>query len=308
MGMDYLPVYEGEESPSDDSVVKISTEKIQKLGVRTEVVTLRELTRTVRAVATVQADERRLYTVAPKFEGWIQRLYVNTTGQAVKKGDALMDVYSPELITAQHEYLIARKGMQSVEGSGPEVRAGMQRLAESALQRLRNWDISDTDLQLCSKKARLKRYVTLRSPANGVVLEKPAIQGKRFMPGEDAVPDRGSVQSVDAGGRVRTGSGHRAAGPERHHQDGCLSGEGVQWRGDVHLSHGDARNPYRQSAHRTAQQAGIAQDRHVRQSGVRLDSQLKTRCSPCPIRRCSIPAYGVWCWLIWAGAGSSRAR
>ncbi|SHL38408.1 membrane fusion protein, Cu(I)/Ag(I) efflux system [Nitrosospira sp. Nsp11] len=184
MGMDYLPVYEGEESPSDNSVVKISTEKIQKLGVRTEIVALRELTRTVRAVATVQADERRLYTMAPKFEGWIQRLYVNTTGQAVKKGEALMDVYSPELITAQHEYLIARKGMQSVEGSGPEVRAGMLRLSENALQRLRNWDISDSDLQTLQEEGRIKRFITLRSPASGAVIEKSAIQGNRFTPGE----------------------------------------------------------------------------------------------------------------------------
>ncbi|SDA15294.1 membrane fusion protein, Cu(I)/Ag(I) efflux system [Nitrosospira sp. Nsp18] len=184
MGMDYLPVYEGEESPSGNSAVKISTEKIQKLGVRTEIVALRELTRTVRAVATVQADERRLYTVAPKFEGWIQRLYVNTTGQAVKKGEALMDVYSPELITAQHEYLIARKGMQSVEGSGPEVRAGMRRLSENALQRLRNWDISDSDLQTLQEEGRIKRFITLRSPASGTVIEKSAIQGNRFTPGE----------------------------------------------------------------------------------------------------------------------------
>ncbi len=184
MGMDYLPVYEGEEPPSDNSVVKISTEKIQKLGVRTEAVALRELTRILRAVATVQADERRLYTVAPKFEGWIQKLYVNTTGQAVRKGDALMDVYSPELITAQHEYLIARKGMQSVEGSSSEVRAGMQRLAENALQRLRNWDISETDLQTLQQEGQIRRYVTLRSAATGVVVEKHAIQGQRFMPGE----------------------------------------------------------------------------------------------------------------------------
>lgn len=184
MGMDYLPVYEDEESPSGSSVVKISTEKIQKLGVRTEIVALRELTRTVRAVATIQADERRLYTVAPKFEGWIQRLYVNTTGHVVKKGEALMDVYSPELITAQHEYLIARKGMRSVEGSGPEVRAGMQRLSENALQRLRNWDISDFDLKALQEEGRIKRYVTLRSPASGAVIEKPVIQGKRFMAGE----------------------------------------------------------------------------------------------------------------------------
>ncbi len=184
MGMDYLPVYEGEEPPSGNSVVKISTEKIQKLGVRTEVAALRELTRTVRAVATVQADERRLHTIAPKFEGWIQRLYVNTTGQAVRKGEALMDVYSPELITAQHEYLIARKGMQSVEGSGPEVRAGMQRLSENALQRLRNWDISETELQALQREGAIRQYLSLRSAVSGMVVEKHAIQGQRFMPGE----------------------------------------------------------------------------------------------------------------------------
>ena len=184
MGMDYLPVYEGEEPPSDSSVVKISTEKVQKLGVRTETAALRELTRTVRAVATVQADERRLYTVAAKFEGWIQRLHVNTTGQAVRKGEALMDVYSPELITAQHEYVIARKGLKSVEDATPEAREAMQRLAESALQRLRNWDISEADLHALRQESRVGQYVTLRSAASGVVIEKLAIQGERFMPGE----------------------------------------------------------------------------------------------------------------------------
>ncbi|HEY6043787.1 MAG TPA: efflux RND transporter periplasmic adaptor subunit [Nitrosospira sp.] len=184
MGMDYLPVYEGEEPPSDNAVVKISTEKIQKLGVRTEVVALRELIRTVRAVATVQADERRLHTVTTKFDGWIQRLYVNTTGQMVRKGDALMDVYSPDLITAQHEYLIARKGMQLVEGSGPEVQAGMERLSEDAMQRLHNWDISEADLQILHQEGKIKRYLTLRSAVNGVVLEKRAIEGQRFMAGE----------------------------------------------------------------------------------------------------------------------------
>jgi Cu(I)/Ag(I) efflux system membrane fusion protein len=184
MGMDYLPVYEGEESAFDSSVVKISTEKIQKLGVRTEVAALREITHSVRAVATVQADERRLYIIAPKFEGWIHRLHVNTTGQVVKEGQALMDVYSPELITAQHEYLIAKKGMKSVEGGSFEVRAGMHRLAESALQRLRNWDIPESDLQTLQHEGRVRQYVPFRSGANGVVLEKPPIAGQRFMPGE----------------------------------------------------------------------------------------------------------------------------
>ena len=184
MGMDYTPVYEGEEPASDGSVVKISVEKVQKLGVRTEAAALRELIRTVRAVSTVQADERRLHTVAPRFEGWIERLYVNTTGQAVTKGDALMDVYSPELITAQQEYLIAWQGVQAVAGGSPDVRAGMQRLVDSALQRLRNWDISEAELLQLQKEGKARQYVTLRSAVSGVVLEKPSIQGKRFMPGE----------------------------------------------------------------------------------------------------------------------------
>ncbi|MBS0299803.1 MAG: efflux RND transporter periplasmic adaptor subunit [Proteobacteria bacterium] len=184
MGMDYLPVYEGEESPSDQTVVKISTEKIQKLGVRTEAAALRELMRTVRAVATVQPDERWLYTLTPKFEGWIQRLYVNTTGQVVKKGEALMDVYSPELITAQHEYLIAMKGKHGVSSGGLEAGASMERLVESALQKLRNWDISEIELQRLHREGEIRQYITLRSKANGLVLEKPSIEGKRFMPGE----------------------------------------------------------------------------------------------------------------------------
>lgn len=184
MGMDYIPVYEGEEPAAGAPLVKISVDKVQKLGVRTEAAAPRELTRTVRAVATIQADERRLHTVAPKFEGWIQKLYVNTTGQLVRRGEALMDVYSPDLITAQQEYLIAWKGTQTVKGGSPEVQASMQQLVDSALQRLRNWDISETELRRLQQESKARQYLTLRSPVNGVVLEKPSIQGKRFMAGE----------------------------------------------------------------------------------------------------------------------------
>src|SRR5512143_1088720 len=101
MGMDYIPVYADEEPASATPLVKLSVDKVQKLGVKTEAVALRDLARSIRAVATVQANERALHTISPKFDGWIQRLYVNTTGQVVKKGEALMDVYSPDLIAAQ---------------------------------------------------------------------------------------------------------------------------------------------------------------------------------------------------------------
>ena len=182
--MDYVPVYEGEEPATGVPLVKISADKVQKLGVRTEPAALRDLIRTVRAVGIVQANERGLYTVAPRFEGWIQKLYVNTTGQAVRKGQPLMDIYSPDLITAQQEYLIAVKGMQSVKEGSPEVQASMHQLMESALQRLRNWDISEAELKQLQKDGKTRQYLTLRSQANGVVLEKPSIEGKRFMAGE----------------------------------------------------------------------------------------------------------------------------
>ena len=184
MGMDYVPVYSGEEPTSGAPLVKISVDKVQKLGVRTEAAAAREFTRTVRATGIFQANERGLYTVAPRFEGWIQKLYVNTTGQAVSKGQPLMDIYSPDLITAQQEYFIAVRGMQSVKEGSPEVQASMHQLMQSALQRLRNWDISEAELTQLQKEGKTRQYVTLRSHANGVVLEKPSVEGKRFMAGE----------------------------------------------------------------------------------------------------------------------------
>ena len=184
MGMDYIPVYEGGEPKATGNVVKINPDKVQKLGVRTETVELRELTRTVQAVATIQASERQLHTVSPRFEGWIQKLYVNTTGQLVRRGEPLLEVYSPDLVTAQQEYLIAWKGVQSVKGASPEVEAGMRTLVDSALQRLRNWDISEAELQRLQQEGKARQSLTLRAQAGGVVLERRAVAGMRFMPGE----------------------------------------------------------------------------------------------------------------------------
>ncbi len=182
MGMDYVPVYEGEEPQGPE--VKISLDKVQKLGVKTEAVAYRNLARSVRALGTVQVDERSQRTVAPRFEGWIQRLLVNTTGEAVRRGQPLMEVYSPDLVAAQQEYVIAWKGVQTLKDASPEIQASMRTLLDSSLQRLRNWDIAEEELQRLQQEAKPRSTLTLRSPANGVVLEKPSVQGMRFMPGE----------------------------------------------------------------------------------------------------------------------------
>jgi len=189
MGMDYIAVYEGEDDgeggPDTAGLVKISTEKIQKLGVRTEAAQRRSLDKVVRAAGRVEPDERRTYAISPKFEGYVERLHVNVTGQAVGKGQALFEVYSPELVSAQREYAIASQGVETLKGAGSEAQSGMQQLAESSLARLKNWDISEAQVKALAKSGETKRTLTFRSPVAGVVTEKKALQGMRFMPGEE---------------------------------------------------------------------------------------------------------------------------
>ncbi len=185
MGMDYLPVYEGEDEAAEAAgTVKLSAQKIQKLGVRTALAEERSLTRTLRAVGTLEVDERGLYTVAPKFEGWIERLHVNTTGQAVRRGEALMEVYAPELVSAQREYLIAHGGGKALAQATEEARSGFKELSEAALTRLRYWDVSEAQIRRLAETGEVRRTLTLVSPASGVVLELPPMAGRRFMAGE----------------------------------------------------------------------------------------------------------------------------
>jgi len=182
MGMDYLPVYEKELANAGQ--IQISPEKIQKLGVSTEAIAKRILTRSIRALGSIQIDERRIHAVTPKFEGWISRLYVNATGQAVKRGQPLLEVYSPELITAQQEYLIARQGQQALQQGSAQARGTAEHLTDNALQRLHYLDIAPAQLQRLQIQEKPVDTLPLLAPVNGVVLEKPAQEGMRFMPGE----------------------------------------------------------------------------------------------------------------------------
>jgi Cu(I)/Ag(I) efflux system membrane fusion protein len=182
MGMDYIPVYAND--IASDGLVKISLDKVQKLGVKTEQVSSRVLSKTVSAVGQFQVDERRQQTVTTKFEGYIEKLYVNATGQPVGRGQPLMEVYSPELVSAQEEYLIAWNGRQMLKYGTEDSVVGVSQMADGALKRLRNWDISDAQLQRLQRDGKATRTLTIYSPSSGVVLEKTAVQGMRFMPGE----------------------------------------------------------------------------------------------------------------------------
>ena len=184
MGMDYLPVYAGDEEAGGDGCLKISPEKVQKLGVRTAPARLQVLDRSVRASGRVEIDESRTYTVTAKFEGYIERLHVKTTGQPVRRGQPLFEVYSPELVSAQREYAIAAQGVGTLNETGGEAQGAMRQLAESSLQRLKNWDISDEQLRALARNGDARRTLTFRAPVAGIVTEKKAVQGMRFMPGE----------------------------------------------------------------------------------------------------------------------------
>ncbi|MEX8501812.1 MAG: efflux RND transporter periplasmic adaptor subunit [Leptothrix ochracea] len=191
MGMDYIPVYAGEqpdEAPGAAQQIKISTDKVQKLGVRTEAVQRKVLDRTLRAAGRVELDERRVYTIAAKFEGYVEKLHVNATGQAVRQGQTLFEVYSPELVSAQREYLLANQALKDASADNlPGLQPGMQQLADAGLARLKNWDISPEQLaqiKAAAAAGQTRRTLSVSSPVGGVVTEKKAVQGMRFAPGE----------------------------------------------------------------------------------------------------------------------------
>ena len=169
MNMDYIPVCEDGEESQDGSIVKISLDRVQRLGVRSEAVEERALARTVRAFATVQYDERRQAVVAPRFGGWIEKLYVNATGDVVTAGQKLFDVYSPELNVLQQEFALSRS---------------MQGPAGAADGRLRNLDYPEAELDKLRRGEHPPRTIPVVSPVAGTVVEKMAVQGMRYQPGE----------------------------------------------------------------------------------------------------------------------------
>lgn len=182
MGMDYIPVYADDQN-EQPGTVKVNLDRVQKLGVRTETVSRRLLMHGIRAVGSVQIDERKIHAVSLRFDGWIERLLVNTTGEAVKRGQPLMQVYSPELILAQEEYLVSQRMLKGAPSDG-EARQAAASLADAALTRLRALDAPRELSEGLARGNPVQRRVTLRSPTSGVVLEKMVVEGVRFGSGE----------------------------------------------------------------------------------------------------------------------------
>ncbi|OIO30067.1 MAG: hypothetical protein AUJ60_03500 [Nitrospirae bacterium CG1_02_44_142] len=164
-------------------------EKQQLLGVKTVAASVKPLQKIIRTVGRIEYDERRLATVNTKIEGWIERLYVNYTGKYVKKGEPLAEIYSPELVATQQEFLNLLKWKQSAisnQQSAIEVMLSKdaEAIIEAAKQRLRLWDINDAQIKKIEEAGKPIRTLTIYSPASGYVVQKTALQGIRVMPGE----------------------------------------------------------------------------------------------------------------------------
>jgi Cu(I)/Ag(I) efflux system membrane fusion protein len=176
---------EQEEAPT----VEIPPEKQQLIGVKTVVAGVKPLRKVIRTVGLVEYDERRLSTVNTKFEGWIEKLHVDYSGRYVRKGEPLAEIYSPELLATQQEFINLLKwdkGNKSVKNDavGSMLANDSRAIIEGARQRLRLSDISDEQINRIEQSGKPVRALTIYSPVSGYIVQKMAFQGMRVMPGE----------------------------------------------------------------------------------------------------------------------------
>jgi Cu(I)/Ag(I) efflux system membrane fusion protein len=164
--------------------VTLTAEQSRRIGVTYAVVTLAPVRREVRTVGLVTFDETRVKTISPKVEGWIERLLVNYTGQFVARGQPLLTIYSPMLVTAQEELLLARRLRGDVREGTTDAQKGADELIESARRRLSYWDISPNEISSIESSGQIRKTLTLRSPYSGYVLEKNVLEGQRVMTGD----------------------------------------------------------------------------------------------------------------------------
>ncbi len=182
MGMDLVPVYEDAEGEA--ATIRVDPNVIQSIGVRTAPVRIDELRKTIRTVGMVEYDESRVSSVNTKIGGWIEKLRVDKTGQEVRKGEPLIEIYSPDLVSAQQEYLVARRHFEQVKNSPfPQVVEGARELLESARTRLAYWDITDRQVEELAATGTIRKTLTIHSPFRGVVVHKAAFEGTKVMPG-----------------------------------------------------------------------------------------------------------------------------
>ncbi len=180
MGMDYVPVYEGEESSGGPAgTVKIDPVVEQNIGVRTSMARVMKLGRVIHAYGRIAYDEEALYSVYPRFKGWIDKVYVSRTGDVIKKGDLLASIYSPELVSTEKEYLLAIESRKGLEKAAIDIiRQDADALIVSARKRLELFGISEEEISRLEKTGRVMTNLAIRSEVSGTVVKVNARKGQ----------------------------------------------------------------------------------------------------------------------------------
>jgi membrane fusion protein, copper/silver efflux system len=175
--------------------VALSESDARRIGVTFAPVTLGPLSREVRTVGQVTFDETRVSAVAPKIDGWVERLFVSSTGQPVAAGQPMLTIYSPMLVTAQEELLLARRLQGEMSGADVATTQRAAELVASARRRLSYFDVAEREIAEIERSGVVRKTLTLRAPVGGYVLEKSVLRGQKIMAGEALyrVADLGTV-------------------------------------------------------------------------------------------------------------------
>lgn len=164
--------------------VMLGADDARRIGVTYAPVTVGAFGKEVRTVAQVTFDETTVKTISPKIDGWVEQLIVNATGQYVSRGQPLLTIYSPMLVTAQEELLLAKRLQGDVAAASADARTSASTLLTSARRRLAYWDIPASEIAEIERSGEVHKTLTLRAPAGGFVLEKNVLAGQKIMGGE----------------------------------------------------------------------------------------------------------------------------
>ena len=175
-GMDLIPV---RVDGAEEGTVRIDPVTMQNIGVRTALVVTEPLQRTVRTTGRFAVNEQRTTVVSPKIGGWVEELHVNFEGARVAKGQPLLEIYSPDLVSTQEEYLLAIRNVERLGGG-----ADAQRLVDAARRRLSYWDISEEQVRRLEETGVPQKTLTLVAPASGTVSETNVVEGQKISAGQ----------------------------------------------------------------------------------------------------------------------------
>lgn len=185
MGMDYIPVYQegGASTNVPTGTVRIDPTVVQNIGVRTTTVKRTVLSRNIRTIGRVTYDEQRVARLHPKYDGWIEKLFVHNTGDQVNIGSMLASIYSPQLVATQEEYILALNSAEILKDSPfPDVRNGAESLLRSAYERLKLFDVAEHQIKKLKADRKVMKDMHIHSPFDGIVMNIGAREGERITP------------------------------------------------------------------------------------------------------------------------------